>query len=131
VDGTLLESLQFVGKWLAKRDPQRSMVTTYEELINAPLDVLSRMNELYELGLTDQQISQIYDYAQPVTNRETGQDHSGYDKTVYPLGWTGRIGIYKQYFSQENLQAFDRVFQAFCQASPWGDHIRQVYPDLT
>ncbi len=129
-DGTLLEFLEFTGKWLALRDPERSMVTTYEELVDRPLDTLRRLRDLYDLKVTEEQVKQIHDYATPVTHRESGIDRSGHDRAVYPLGWTGRIGIHESYFSPANRAAFDEVFQAFGKTCPWGKAICHHYPDL-
>ncbi|NLE57553.1 MAG: hypothetical protein GX616_04280 [Planctomycetes bacterium] len=126
--GTLLESLQFLGRWLTVREPERSIVITYEAFINDPLRELHRMRDLYQLNLTDEQVARVYEYSTPYTNRETGEDRSGHDRSIYPLGWTGYVDIHKRYFSQENLRTFDRVFEAFCQMCPWGEPIKQLYP---
>ncbi len=129
-DGQLQEALHFIGKWLDVRHRDRSIVVTYEQLMNNPLAVLNKMAALYEMDYSEDQLQEIYDYAAHQTNRETGAFDSGYDKSIYPLGWTGRIGIYQTYFSNVNTEQFNRVFRAFCQSCPWGDGIMEMYPEL-
>lgn len=128
--GTLLENLTFVGKWLARRDPARSLVVTYERLVGEPERVLGEVAAHFRLGVSAEQVRAIHRRASAITDRVGGQDQSGYDPTIYPLGWTGRVGVWRTYFSEEAAGVFERSFDGFGAMCPWGDLIREVYPDL-
>lgn len=128
--GQLLESLIFVGKWLARRDPQRSMVVTYERLIEEPETVLTQVSDHFTLGLSREQIRRVYDYASRITDRVGGDDQSGHDPTIYPFGWTGTRGVWRRYFSDEAGAFFDETYEAFCASTPWGEPVGQIYPEL-
>ncbi len=128
--GAVFESLHFVGKWLAERDPARSLVVTYERLISDPIATLRGIAELYEIGLPDTSLRRIWESVSPTTDRRRGADRTADDKRIYPLGWTGQIGIYKEYFDATNAATFDAVFGGFDAAGPWGGEIRALYPDL-
>lgn len=128
--GALLESLHFAGKWLAVRDRDRSLVVTYEQVVSDPLAVLEGMSSLYELGHSRETLRRIHEYASPYTDRAGGYDRSGADPAIYPMGWTGRAGVHESYLSPRNRREFDKVFNAFAQAGPWAEPIRELYPDL-
>ncbi len=129
-NGLLYEALHYSAGWLHLRDPERSIVATYEGLIHHPIDTLGRLNDLYQLGLNEDQLAAVYSYATPVTDRVNGPDRQGHDRRVYPLGWTGRVGIHREYFSPENAREFGEVFAAYCRACPYGRHLAELYPDL-
>lgn len=128
--GLLLENLTFVGKWLARRHSERSLVVTYEDLLTDPLPLLRRVADHFDLPTTDAQIEQLHARAAGVTSRVGAQDKSGHDPAIYPLGWTGRLGISRTYLSDEAAEAFEDAFRGFAAASPWGEPIAALYPDL-
>ncbi|HHN78759.1 MAG TPA: hypothetical protein ENK11_08840 [Phycisphaerales bacterium] len=128
--GTVFEALHFVGKWLAERDPTRSLVVTYENLISEPIATLRNIAELYEIELPDSSLQQVWEFVSPTTDRRRGADRTAEDRRIYPLGWTGEIGIHKKYFDDTNAETFEKVFAGFDAAGPWGGEIRALYPDL-
>lgn len=128
--GLLLENLTFVGKWLARRHAERSLVVTYERLMAEPREVLRGVADHFGLPVTDEQIGRVYERAAGITDRTGGRDTSGHDTGIYPLGWTGRVGVWRTYFSDECARVFDDAFAGFAAASPWGREIGRVYPAL-
>ncbi|MHC4427461.1 MAG: hypothetical protein ACYS0D_02525, partial [Planctomycetota bacterium] len=126
--GELLEALRFAGRWLSIRDRDRSLVVTYEGFMDDPIGTLAAMNRLFALELPEAALTEIYRRAAPLTDRETnGYRH---DRRIYPFGWTGRAGVWRQYFSPDNVATFKAIFTAFCTTCPWGEAISEVYPDL-
>ena len=128
--GALLENLTFVGKWLARRHADRSLVVTYERLMAEPLPVLRLVADHFGLGVSDTQIEQLHARAAGITDRVGGLDRSGRDLAIYPLGWTGREGVWRTYFSGATSRAFEAAFRGFDAAGPWGGPISELYPDL-
>lgn len=128
--GAVFESLHFVGKWLAERDPDRSLVVTYEDLMHEPVSTLRRVAGLYEMDPTDADLDRLWRRTSPTTDRRTAADKTGHDARIYPLGWTGETGIHKTYFDAANADSFNAVFRGFEAACPWASPICRVYPDL-
>jgi len=129
--GLCVEYLRFAGKWLARRDTDRSTVVTYEQLTTTPTKALERLNALYDLKLDASQLEDVFRYASSITDRVGGHERSGLDRTLYPLGWSGSVGIHETYFSAGNHDTFSRLFDAFAvTAAPWADAIADVYGDL-
>jgi hypothetical protein len=128
--GLLLENLSFVGKWLARRHADRSLVVTYERLMAEPREVLRQVADHFALGVTDGQIGEIHERAAGITDRTGTRDTSGHDRGIYPLGWTGRVGVWRTYFSDEAARAFGAAFAGFGGACPWGREIERLYPAL-
>jgi len=128
--GELIESLVFVGKWIAERHEARSGVITYEALMTEPAATLRKIADLYEMDLDDAALDRVWRAVSPTTDRRTGADRSAADRVIYPLGWTGEIGVHARYFSAQNAETFRRVFEGFEAAGPWAGGIRGLYPDL-
>ena len=128
--GKLLENLTFVGKWLTMRDHARSMVVTFERLLAEPETVLGEVAQHFQLDVNATQIREVHARASSMTDRVGGQDTSGHDTTIYPLGWTGRVGVWKTYFSDEAATAFAQSFRGFSEMCPWGRSISEVYPEI-
>ena len=49
---------------------------------------------------------------------------------VYPRGYTGKIGVWKDYLNEDNKRAYDSVVNAFLKAHPHGKHLLEIYPNL-
>ncbi len=128
--GKLLDNLTFVGKWLMMRDHARSMVVTFERLLAEPETVLGEVAQHFQLDVNAAQIREVYARASGMTDRVSGQDTSGHDTTIYPLGWTGRVRVWQTYFSDEATAAFERSFGGFSEMCPWGRSIREMYPEI-
>lgn len=128
--GQLLENLIFVGKWLAHRDPARSLVVTFEQLTSEPERVLGQVSNHFGLGLSEDQIERVYTYSNPITDRVGGADKSGRDASIYPFGWTGERGVWTRYFSDEAGAFFNAALSAFRSSTPWSEGIDALYPEL-
>lgn len=128
--GRLLENLTFVGKWLARRHRERSLVVTYERLMLEPERVLREVADHFGLALTDTELAEIHRRAGGITDRGAAGDGSGNDRSIYPLGWTGRAGVWRTYFSSEAESAFAECFRAFATLGPWAEPIQELYPEL-
>jgi len=129
--GQLIDNLSFVGKWLTNRHADRSMVVTYEDLMQEPIEVLDRSASHFGLPLGRDVLEKVYTYAEGITNRTSGADTSGHDTSIYPLGWTGEVGIWETYFSDEASDLFDQTMLCLENTTPWARAIRGHYPALS
>ena len=61
------------------------------------------------------------------TRRLSGKSKT---KREHPHGWTGKIGVWKQYFSDENKKDYISVVKAFLSYYPKASLLLDVYPNL-
>ena len=95
-----------------------------------PVRLLGEVAQHFRVDVAEEQIHEVYQRASGITDRVGGQDRSGHDKAIYPLGWTGRVGVWKEYFSAEAGEVFARGLRGFCDLCPWGGEIKELYPEV-
>lgn len=61
-------------------------------------------------------------------DRQTDAIRDGVKK--YPRGWTGKIGIWKNYFSSKNQKAYYAVVSDFIRHYPGASALLKIYPSL-
>ncbi|MDA2932866.1 sulfotransferase domain-containing protein [Acidobacteria bacterium AH-259-D05] len=121
-DGYLMHVLLFMGKWLHYRDETKSIVLTYERFKNAPILCLRNVAELLELNASDETIDDIHnEFATKTKKRNV-------DQNAYPKGWTGKIGVWQDYFCDENYANYKKVCTNFLQSFPWAKRVTEIYP---
>jgi len=104
MDGYLYAVLLWMTDWIRYRDKDNSVIVCYEDIINNPRDVFDKVIRfLYNKKIDDIIFKKCADrYA----NKKIKTDN-------YPRGWTGKIGVWKDYFSESNKNNFNRVFSSF------------------
>lgn len=118
--------LMFIGKWLFYQDKRRSTVLTYERFLEDPIRCLKEVNRLLQLKVSSDVISRVYDECVVKTKKKPRG--RSINQTIYPLGWTGMIGVWKTYFSEENYQNYKRVYRHFLECFSWAKKVEEVYP---
>lgn len=126
--GLLFNALLYVAKWLHFRDEQRSIVVTYEQFASEPIAALERAVSLLNLKVSLEQLHSVYDRHQ---TKFTQTRNDTVDTSYYPRGWTGRAGIWKDYFSEKNLADFNRVYRAFLGSVPFASKFESLYPSIS
>lgn len=124
-DGYLWNALTWIADWCLLRIRSISEIVRYEDLIANPREVLPRAagkalgyhpdDAALERGLS------------VMTRTEPGGEP---DPAVYPRGYTGRQGIWRDYLSPENRAAYNRVCEQFVAAHPYGRLVAELYSDL-
>jgi hypothetical protein len=66
-----------------------------------------------------------------VYNHETNEGNRKNLLEKYPRGWTGHIDVWRAYFSDENVEAYNRALDSFMSAYPQANGMSAVYPKLT
>ena len=144
--GFLASTLSWIVGWLQFRDQQKSIVNRYEDFITDRRNSLVRIGKfLYGCEIKDSVIEQC-DYvadnwgkrkwvqSQEEINSKSGDRLASFasnSKTnKYPFGWTGEIGVWRNYYSKENKDAFTSVVDGFLRSHPQADILLDFYPDL-
>jgi hypothetical protein len=60
-------------------------------------------------------------------DRKLGAQKSG---ERYPKGWTGEPGIWRAYFNDDNIRAYERIASLFVQLHPHAELLQKSYSDL-
>jgi hypothetical protein len=126
-DGVLFKAMAWMCDWLAHRDPEWSMVTTYEGLMadfDATIDRLCRF--VRGAPIDDYRM----DYLKHVTNYE-GEQAKQKDPSRYPRGWTGEVGVWKRYFTNDHISIYNKTVRRFLIAYPKAAALAAEYGDLT
>ena len=105
--GYLAHSLMWMTDWLRLRHKDRSFVLLYEDLMTQPLIVLRKLCDWADIDLPDDEIADIW--------RSLSQSEATKRKkptSYYPRGWTGKVGVWRDYFSAANDKAFQRIYNS-------------------
>ena len=109
--------------WLAHRDPGLSTVSTYEGLI---CDFDAAVNRLC-LFIRGHEIDDYrLEYLRHVL-AETADEGRRQDAERYPKGWTGAIGVWKNYFNSDNVAIYNDVVKQFLSSYPKAKALLTVY----
>jgi len=125
-DGALLKSMQWMTDWLQYRDEEASIVVTYEQLMGDFEDTIGRLCSFIR---GEPPNDDVMTYLKHVT-REVAEEGDAKPSSDYPRGWTGSVGVWKQYFSADNARRYNEVVGAFLAHYPHAARLSSVYPDL-
>jgi hypothetical protein len=125
-DGALLKAMQWMADWLQYRDEAMSIVVTYEELMG---DFDRTIERLCVCVRGEPQNDDVMAYLKHVTKAVAEEGHAK-PRSDYPRGWTGSVGIWRQYFSDSNVRSYNRVVEGFLAHYPHAAQLSSVYPDL-
>ena len=107
---TLPAYVEWVRSWHANRDPERSIVFRYEELLADDLGCLRRMAALFELPATDAELRAIAErnsFKAMSGGRERGQESgSSFQRK-------GQAGDWKNHFTPQITEAYKQVLGDF------------------
>ena len=124
-DGSLLDALQWTNAWLTLRDPARSIVVTYKSLQANLEEFVNRLSYL----IRDEPASA--DRLAYITSIHVD---TAVDRTVrdnkYPRGWTGKVGVWRDYFSAKHRDIYNKTVRSFQDTLPSNCSISEIYPEL-
>ena len=125
-DGALLKSMQWMADWLEYRVGEKSIVVTYEELMG---DFNRTIEHLCTFIRGAPPNDDIMTYLKHVTKTVAEEGHAK-PSSNYPRGWTGSVGIWRQYLSADNAQRYNQVVEGFLAHYPHAARLSSVYLDL-
>ena len=121
--GYLFHALSWMASWQLLRVRNISTIVRFEDLIGSPEVTIRQM-----LGDVFQQ------YDDDAVARGLGAMRSADavqpDARIYPRGYTGGVGIWKQYFASENRDLYNSVCDNFVRTHPYGKLLTELYGDL-
>jgi hypothetical protein len=126
-DGVLFKAMAWMCDWLAHRDPERSMVCTYEGLMTDFDATIDRLCGFVRGAPID---DYRMDYLRYVTNYEAEQSKQK-DLSRYPRGWTGEVGVWKRYFTNDHISIYNETVRQFLMCYPKAAALAAEYGDLT
>jgi len=122
--GYLLASLNWCAQWCHLRDKTRSIVSTYEDLMMKKQGEIARLSD-FLFGETTCMAEEEFD-----ERFETGKS-SEKVSDKYPFGYTGKVGVYRDYFTQRAAEKYNEIVEAFMQTQSQGlDEYQGRYKNL-
>jgi hypothetical protein len=126
-DGYLTAVLTWMTDWLRFRDRKKSLIVTYEDFILRQQTVINNLSHF--LIKRDANESCLQRCA-AVAGRYANKRSSSSLPDRYSRGWTGKIGVWKNYYSAENKDCYRSVVRSFLATYPHASLMLEVYPDL-
>ena len=125
-DGPLLKAMEWMADWLQYRDPDRSIVVTYEELMDHFDTAVDRLSRFIR-GVPP--TSDVLAYLNHVV-RAVGEEGRAKPETHYSRGWTGAVGIWSNYLSDDNVRLYNATVEKFLAYYPHASQLSSIYPNL-
>lgn len=125
--GYLFKSLMWMTDWIAFRHPEQSRLVRYEDFIDGFENTVAHLCKFLRKTAPD---ADLMHYLQHVFTYETTEGRKKRDLEKYPRGWSGRIGAWQDYFSDENVDQYNRTVNNFMSVYPQAKTLIDVYPDL-
>ncbi|NQU57306.1 MAG: sulfotransferase domain-containing protein [Rhodospirillales bacterium] len=132
-DGYLETLCKWMVDWLHFRNRERSYVIRYEDFFNgtgsAIADVYKFVHKnsvsVDELEEHANNVAiQLNEHLNDIGKRKTE------NKQRYPHGFTGDIGVYRNYFSDKNLGEYNNVIDAILSSQSMKQGLDEIYSDL-
>ena len=126
-EGYLNATLSWITDWLHFRDVNKSLVIRYEDLVTNQVQTLNNIsNFLYGRELDEKTLAKCNSAIEGFTTKQNVANIT----RRYPRGWTGKIGTWKSYFSDENKKDYLSVVSGFLNYYPHASLLMDVYPNL-
>lgn len=124
-DGALIEALRWMDAWLTLRDPQRSIVLTYAGIQRDLKELADRLSLLIEGEPTS---ADCLAYLEAMYASASSRVVS---KDKYPRGWTGKLGVWQNYFSSAHIEMFNRIVTEFRDTAKSNSPLFEIFPELS
>lgn len=125
--GYLYATLRFMTDWLRFRSPKQSLVITYEEFVAEPTRLFNNiarflLGQDLKSGDIRAKIDTIGKSYVQHRQKEFGE--------AYKHGYTGKVGVWQDYFSAKNREDYLKVTRSFVEHYPEASRLLAIYPDL-
>jgi hypothetical protein len=129
--GYLESVFDWIGRWSCFRSPQLSRMQTYESLLGDPARFLQESIEFLQpmLALPKEGVGEAVASFETYSQQSL-QLNGRLAESAYPRGYTGRIGVHREYLSKQNLDDALAIYRRYCRDSSYGPHLQALYPDL-
>jgi hypothetical protein len=125
--GYLFKILQWMADWMTFRNGLQSRLLRYEDVVSRFAEVVSQLCWFIRDKAPDDDLMR---YLCHVFEHETNTGKQKSNLPKYPHGWTGHIGTWRDYFSEENVERYNDQVLRFMQSYPHAAAIAEAYPSL-
>ncbi|MFH1593941.1 MAG: sulfotransferase domain-containing protein [Candidatus Omnitrophota bacterium] len=127
-EGYLNATLSWMVDWLRFRNAERSLILKYEDFVLKTEETLNVMSNFLVGFPVSQDCAKKCNVIVKGAKKHTENNSS--NSTKYPRGWTGKIGIWKNYFSDTNKNDYRSTVKDFLDYYPNASLLQEVYTDL-
>ena len=124
-DGYLNATLMWMVDWLVSRDLEKSIIVKYEDI---KLKHKNTMNYISNFLNGNDISDDIYAKCDSLM-KINGEMHKEL-ANKYPRGWTGKVGAWKDYFSDKNYATYHKQIKNFLEYYPQADKLVEIYPNI-
>jgi Sulfotransferase domain len=125
--GYLWKILEWMADWIRFRHPGQSRLLRYEDVIVSFDAVVTDLCIFIRNEAPD---DDLLHYLGHVFEQETRSGWSKGSLDKYPLGWTGKVGIYQDYLSPSNIDLYNDQVRTFLACYPHASPLLELYPNL-
>lgn len=126
-DGYLAAVLKWSATWLSIRSEHKSTTVRYEDFFTKQQETLRKIGRFLEVDdLGDSTIEQCGE----VANISAFNRKSELNLEKYQKGWSGKIGVWKDYLSNDHAEAYRATVENFLRLNSNGSLLLNLYPDL-
>lgn len=124
-EGFLKNSLFWMENWICNRNKDNSIIIRYEDLIRKFKSTINLTYSFIHGKEIDKSTLDVCGNIFKLTKKEIEEkeDIVGF----YPNGWTGRVNIWKDYMSEENIKEYKSIIDEFLKV---GRELNKIYPNL-
>jgi hypothetical protein len=128
--GTLRHNLHWLESWVQEEAQERSVIARYEDMLADSSAHFARIHqELFGTPMS----APLKEAVEAALSRsgEGGALQSGDSGTrSYPKGYSGKVGVWKDYLTAKNVATYNDVVQKFLGYTSYASEILAIYPDL-
>jgi hypothetical protein len=128
--GSLRHNLEWMESWVYPEARERAVIARYEDmLVNPEQHFRIIHSQLFDTPMTDALREAVKQAL--AASGEGGALQSGDKHTrSYAKGYSGKIGVWMDYLTQANVDAYNDVVKRFLDYTPIPEQILDIYPDL-
>ena len=128
--GTLRRNLEWLESWVQPEAKEQSFLTRYEDMMDDAMAHFVRIHDfIYSSEMTGPLLKEIANALQQ-SGKEGNLQPGSSEGRVYPMGYSGKVGVWRDYLTPSNVETYNEVAKRFLEYSPYSDALLEIYPDL-
>jgi hypothetical protein len=127
---SLYDELHWLVGWLdGLGESARFLLLRYEDMV---ADAHAHFGRLHQFVTGRPMTAEVWDRLGATMVRSDGGDLQPGDRSArhYPKGYSGKVGVWRDYFTDENIAAYNAAVRRFLDYHPRADLLLRVYPDV-
>jgi hypothetical protein len=127
---SLHEELNWLTGWLeAFEQSDRFLLLRYEDMM---ADAPAHFDRLHRFVAGQPMTAEVWELLQSRMTRTKGGDLQPGNRAArhYPKGYSGKVGVWRDYLTPENIAAYNQTVDRFMKYHPRADLLAKVYPNI-